>query len=90
MQAQSDLTSFLWDCVQQLESRLKEFKLKAEANKKKKGASRNDSSRRSAEQVEDHKKYVSRLHKVSQKDTTFENDHVFLLYQDRNMQRTER
>ena len=76
MQDQSDLVSFLNACVQQLDTRMKDFKLKAEANKKKKGSSKNDSSKRSAEQVDEHIKIVQKLSKVAQKDDYFEEEHV--------------
>ena len=76
MQAQLDFNAFLVDCVAQLDVRLKDFKIKAEANKKKKGSAKSDSSRRSAEQVEDHKKMIQRLIKIVQKDAQFEPTHV--------------
>lgn len=75
MQA-SDLSQFLADCISQLDLRLKEFKAKAEANKKKKGTSKNDASRRSADQVDEHKKMLQRLSKQVQRDPQFETEHV--------------
>lgn len=75
MQSQQELGSFLGDCALQLDSKVKDFRAKAEANKKKKGA-KNDSSKRSADQVEEHKRIVQKLQKVVQKDTNYENEHV--------------
>ena len=81
MQAQPDLGSYLNDCVNQLDTRMKDFRAKAEANKKKKG-SKSDSSKRSAEQVEEHKKIVQRLQKTVLKDPNYESDRVCSYYQD--------
>ena len=90
MQQVQELSSFLSDCVVQLDIRAKDFKAKAEANKKKKGGAKNDNSKRSADQVEEHKKIIQRLQKVVQKDMNYENEHVALVHQGRSVPRTER
>lgn len=70
-----DVQAWLTDTLFQLDARMKEFRSKADPNKRKKG-SKTDNSRRSAEQVEEHKKMVQKLMKLVQKDAAFISDHV--------------
>lgn len=89
MQSSSDLQTYLEDSIAQLETRLKEFKTRAETKKGKKGSSKNDASKRSAEQVDEHRRMLLRLVKLS-KDTQFENDNVFESKVEIDYQRIER
>lgn len=76
---QADLYNFLGDCVTQLDFKAKEFKAKAEANKKKKGGSKNDNSKRSADQVDDHRRIIQKLQKLVQKEPGYETEHVWVI-----------
>lgn len=78
MQGSSDFSNYLGDCISQLDAKLKEFKSRAEANKRKKGGSKNDAAKRSAEQVHEHKKMLQRLAKLLIKDPHFESDNVIV------------
>ena len=71
----TEVHNWMTDSLFQLESKLKEFRSKADPNKRKKG-SKTDNSRRSAEQIEDHKKMLLKLQKVIQKDSAYISDNV--------------
>jgi hypothetical protein len=68
-----DTQGFLLESANQLEIRLKEHRSKADPNRRKKG-SKTDHHRRSAEQIEEHKKILLKLLKVIQKEQGFEKE----------------
>lgn len=65
-----DFNNFLVDVIDQLDMKVKEFRGKVDPKGRKKG-SKTDNNRRSAEQIEEHKRMIQKLQRVSQKEPNY-------------------
>lgn len=70
MNPNQNILAFLSDAIDQLDGKTKEFRAKTDPNKRKKG-SKTDNYRRSADQLEEHKKMLLKIAKIVQKDPNY-------------------
>lgn len=65
-----EFNAFLVDVIDQLDTKVKEFRGKVDPKGRKKG-SKTDNNRRSAEQIEEHKRMMQKLQRVSIKEANY-------------------